>query len=362
MSGRVVAIALAPGRRDDLIDEHDLERLEQLAAVEIETFVGLDPGIQGTTSNADAQRRLAQLAARADALLVAPGSPHVDVAILEAAPRLRFVGELEGDRFYTRIDVAAAQERGVTVVDTTHGSSYPVAEWALALAIIGLRDGGRLIRRLSEHEPIVAGRQPMLTNRELSGKRIGLIGFGHIAWHLVELLRPFHVHVTATDPYAPHELADALGVTFAPLEAVFARSDVVICLAPLTSATHRLITEAHLRLLSDGSVFVNVSRGAVVDPAGLAEVAAEGRTVFCLDVYDPEPIPVDDRIRDLPNVLLTPHIAGVTDESRKRFFALMVDELARHFDALEPRAQPTAGALAGRLVTPPTTPQREAKR
>jgi phosphoglycerate dehydrogenase-like enzyme len=361
VSRPLVLLALPPGGRDDMVDERELQRLEAFATVELETFDGLDPGIESGAPDPQAQLRLVELAARADALLVAPGSPTVDRAVLEAGPRLSFVGELEGDRFYTRIDVRAAQERGVTVVDTTHASSSTVAEWALALALIGLRDAGRLFRALNDHRPLPAGFQEVLTNRELTGRRVGLIGFGHIAWRLVELLRPFRTRITAFDPYAPRELANALDVTFGPLDAVFSTSDVVVCLAPLTPGTRGMITERHLRLLDDGDVFVNVSRGLVVDRAGLARVAGEGRIVLCLDVFDPDPPAVDEPLRDLPNVLLTPHIAGVNRDARKRLFTLMVDELERHFAGLEPRTQATPGALAGRHVTAPP-PEQEAAR
>jgi phosphoglycerate dehydrogenase-like enzyme len=357
MSRPVVAIALSAAKRAEMLADRDLARLATIAVVEIEAFEGLEAQMLSTDSNHDLEQRLLELAAPADALIVAPGSPRVDAAVFDGAPQLRFVGELEGDRFYTRIDVNEAAERGITVIDTSHGSSDPVAEWGLALAILGLRDGPRLIRALHDHELVRRGHSHPggVTNRELSGKRVGLIGFGHIAWRLVELLRPFGVDVTACDPYVPRELGAALGVTFGPLEAVFARSDVVICLAPLTPATRGLVQEHHLRSLADGSVFVNVSRGAVVDKAALEAVARDGRVVFCLDVFDPEPIPTDDPLRDLPNVLLTPHIAGVTEESRRRFFALMVDELERHFNGLESRSQTTPRMLAGRHSPPPLT-------
>lgn len=338
-----------------MIAEHDLARLEQFASVVIET-VNEFGGEHEPASNDGTLRRVQELAARSDALIVAPGSPRVDEAILDGAHRLRFIGELEGDRFYTRVDVAAATARGITLVDTTHGSSYPVAEWALALAILGLRDAGRLIRPTDGDAVRPTGPRwaPKLTNRELTGRSVGLVGCGHIAWRLVELLRPFQVAVSAHDPYAPRELASALGVTFGPLKTIFATSDAVFCLAPLTQATRGLIRREHLELLADGSVFINVSRGPVVDKADLEDVAAEGRIVFCLDVFDPEPVPADDPLRGLPNVLFTPHIAGVTDDSRQRFFALMVDELKRHFEGFEPRDRTTARTLAARRgATPP---------
>lgn len=347
----VVTVALHADRRPEMLDDGDLARLASFAEVRVEAFNG-SSGLYGEPEHDEAaEHRLALLACDSDALVVGHGAPRVSVRVLDASPRLRFVGELEGDRFFGRIDLAAAAERGVSVVDTSHGSSWPVAEWALALAILGLRDAGRFVRRLEAHDAVTSGGRDdpgRISNRELSDRRVGIIGFGHIAWRLVELLRPFRASITAYDPFAPRELAEATGVSMGSLDAVMSSSDVVICLAPLTGASRGLVQERHLRLLPTGSTFINVSRGPVVEAAGLEAVAREGRVVFCLDVLDPEPVPVDHPLRDLPNVFLTPHLAGTTQETRKRFFQLMVEELGRHFAGLEPRSLVTPRVVAGR--------------
>lgn len=346
-----MTIAIHPDHEAGMLETSDLARLAAFADVRIVRLAGR-AGI-GNDPEPDpiADAALIAAAAGSSVLVVTHGSPRITGPVLDALPAVRFVGELEGDRFFTRIDTLAAAERGVVVVDTTHGSSLPVAEWALALAILGLRDAGRYLRALIDHQPVGNGghgEPARLTNRELTGKRVGLIGFGHIGWRLVELLRPFGADVIAFDPYAPRELADAAGISFARLEAVMSTADVVCCLAPLTLGTRGLITGELLSSMRPGSVFVNVSRGAVVDRPGLNEVAARGEVVFCLDVLEDEPIAVDHVLRDLPNVLLTPRLAGTTAESRFRFFTLMVDEIGRHLRGLEPHAQLTADTLAGR--------------
>lgn len=347
----VVTIAVHPDHADGMLAAVDLAELATFAEVRTAYLAG-PVGITGELAPDPATAAaLVEIASGSAALVVTHGAPRITGAVLDALPAVTFVGELEGDRFCTRIDTAAAAERGVVVVDTTHGSSLPVAEWALALAILGLRDTSRYVRALIGHQPVGNGghgEPARLTNRELTGKRVGLIGFGHIGWRLAELLRPFGVDVIAFDPYAPRELADATGISFARLDTVMSTADVVCCLAPLTPGTRGLVTGAVLSSMQPGSVFVNVSRGAVVDRDGLHEAAARGEVVFCLDVLEDEPIPVDDLLRDLPNVLLTPHIAGTTVESRFRFFTLMVEELRRHLHGLEPHAQITADTVAGR--------------
>jgi phosphoglycerate dehydrogenase-like enzyme len=97
--------------------------------------------------------------------------------------------------------------------------------------------------------------------------------------------------------------------------------------------------------LRPGCVFVNVSRGKVVDAAALLARLRRGDVVACLDVFDPEPLPVDSPLLDMANVFVSPHVAGVTAESRLRFFSLMVDECLRHFDGLEPLSELTSGIV-----------------
>jgi phosphoglycerate dehydrogenase-like enzyme len=280
-------------------------------------------------------------------LIVCHGGPRITKPIFDAGKKLKVVGELEGDRFAGRIDVIAAKEAGVMVVDTTHSSSWPVSEWALALALIGLREHARF-------RDIIAGKKMSHDDyrtkppaRELTGKSVGIIGFGHIAWRLREFLTPFRNEIFAYDPFAPRELADALDVNFASLEKVM-DCDVVICLAPDTAKTRNMIAEKELAMLKRGAVFVNVSRGGCVDVPALIAKAAKEDAWFCLDAHNPEPIAVDSPLRGMRNVFLSPHIGGMTVEAQPRFFTLMVEELERWVDGAEPRAQITDRVVAGR--------------
>jgi phosphoglycerate dehydrogenase-like enzyme len=133
-----------------------------------------------------------------------------------------------------------------------------------------------------------------------------------------------------------------------------AESEVVVCLAPLTPRTRGMLGAREFALLRPGSVFVNVSRGAIVDSAALIERLSKGDIVAGLDVFDPEPVPADSPIKALPNVFLTPHIAGVTEAAYRRFFTLMVDELERFFAGRQPRYQLTPRSRADRRGEPMT--------
>jgi phosphoglycerate dehydrogenase-like enzyme len=280
-------------------------------------------------------------------LIVCHGGPRITKPIFDAGKKLKVVGELEGDRFAGRIDVIAAKEAGVMVVDTTHSSSWPVSEWALALALIGLREHARFRDIIAGKKMIHDDYRTKPPARELTGKSVGIIGFGHIAWRLREFLTPFRNEIFAYDPFAPRELADALDVNFASLERVM-DCDVVICLAPDTAKTRNMIAEKELAMLKPGAVFVNVSRGGCVDVPALIAKAAKEDAWFCLDAHNPEPIAVDSPLRGMRNVFLSPHIGGMTVEAQPRFFTLMVEELERWVDGAEPRAQITDRVVAGR--------------
>jgi len=298
--------------------------------------------------------RLVEAVRDADAIVVCHGAPRITQGVLDSAPRLRFLGDLEGDRFAGRLDAEAAWQRGIRTVDTTNGSSYPVAEWALALILISLRNAGEQFRHMIAPE---AYRRPTsdfgYQHGELFGKTVGLIGCGHIGRRLISFLQPFRCPIFVHDPYLPKEIPDALGFTLTSLDRVFSASDVVVCLAPLTPRTRRMIGERELDLLRAGTAFVNVSRGPIVDPDALIRRLQRGDIVAGLDVFDPEPIPADSPIKRLPNVVLTPHIAGVTAASRTRFFALMVDELERFFRGDETLYDLRPNTLANRRGEPP---------
>jgi D-3-phosphoglycerate dehydrogenase len=348
-----VLIVFDPKLYDSYCDRRDLDRLAAIAEWE---YLPLSGG-QSFRANDDpgARARLLERVAGADAVVVCHGAPRIDDAVMAQAPRLRLIGELEGDRFADRIDTEAAHRRGIRVVDTTNGSSYPVSEWALALMLIGLRNAGALFRRMIAGEEFRLAHDDFgYVHAELTGKRVGLIGGGHIARRLIRFLHPFAVDISVHDPYIPKEIADILGFRLTTLDHVLSQNDVVVCLAPLTPATRRMIGRRELDLIPSGAVLVNVSRGAIIDPDALVERLRRGDIVGCFDVFDPEPIPGNHPIRQLPNVFLTPHIAGVTAASRPRFFHLMVDELERFFAGHETLFDLTPRTLANRRgETPP---------
>lgn len=342
-----VVIACNRRVRENYLDPDDLKRLEEFANWRWIEFEG--GGIQDANTQPEEKAKLAGELAETVALILCHGAPRIDTELLAYAPKLKLIGELEGDRFASRIDLEAAWGRGIRTVDTTNGSSYPVAEWALGLLLISMRNAGALFRR------IIAGQtackretDPGYLHGDLYGKRVGLIGCGHIGRRLIKFLRPFEVEIWVHDPYLSSEMADAAGFLQTSLDHVLSQCDAIICLAPLTPKTEGMIGRSELNRIPSGSVLINVSRGPIIDSEALIERLKRGDIVAGLDVFDPEPIPPDSEIIHLENVFLSPHIAGVTAASYPRFFKLMVDEVKRYYEGHGNLFELTPRSLANR--------------
>ncbi len=346
-----VLLAFSPHVRETYLAPQDVQRLDALA--DWVWFPCEGGGIYDSNTDPDAPAQLAARLSGHDAVVVCYGAPTLTAELLDNAPTLKFIGEMAGDRFASRIDLNAAWARGIRTVDTTNGSSYPVAEWALALILVCLRNGGAHFRRM------IAGKTPVdRTLMEglpgsLWGRRVGLIGCGHMGRRLMKFLRAFETEIWVHDPYLPQELPEALGFLQTSLENVLT-CDVVVCLAPHTPKTEGMLGKAELARLRPGSVFVSVSRGKVTDSAALIARLKRGDIIVGLDVFDPEPVPADSEILHLPNVFLSPHIGAYGGPTAQQdFFALMVDELERFFNGHETQFDLTPRAQANRTGADP---------
>lgn len=187
-----------------------------------------------------------------------------------------------------------------------------VAECALMLVLNALRRVAKWGYRLREQGQ---WRDRTTNNHSLYGKRVGIHGFGGVARALTRLLAPFDPIVCTWDPWVSEDVLSAHHVTrAASVEALYAESDVLVNLLPLTEETECCVSEKLLRMLPAGASFVNIGRGAVVDEEGLIKVASEGGIEVALDVYAQEPLPKDSPLRTMPNVFILPHIGGATAE------------------------------------------------
>ena len=218
-------------------------------------------------------------------------------------------------------------------VDTDNiASAAPVAEWDLALMLLCLRNGAGVYRLMmaGEEQWARAGNDDFV-HGELTGKKVGLVGCGHVGQRLVELLGPFRVDLRVADPYLPAEVAADLGIVRGSLDEVVQHADILVVQVPHTPKTEKMIDARVLDLLGRGRILINCCRGPVVDYEELTQRLARGELIAGLDVFDPEPLPKDSRLRHLPNVFVSPHIAWYAPETFGRYFSVMVDEFVRFF-------------------------------
>ncbi|HND60166.1 MAG TPA: hydroxyacid dehydrogenase [Opitutaceae bacterium] len=255
------------------------------------------------------------LDAAAFAAVVAETNPEVILACWRTPrlpatlpPRLRYVCYLTGS--VKHIVSRAQLEAGLRLTNWGSAISRIVAECALFHTLSCLRHAPRYTFLIHRDR---GWRDRWEEVGSLYERRVGIHGFGPVARALVELLRPFHCQVSAFAPDVTDAVAAQHGIRRATsLDDLFGNNDVIIELAPLIPATIGTVTERHLRLIRPGGVFVNVGRAAIVDEAALLRVAREGKIAVGLDVFVEEPLPPDSGFRGLPNVSLSPHIAGPT--------------------------------------------------
>jgi len=258
----------------------------------------------------------------ADALIVR-NRTQVRGALLDAMSRLRVVGRLGVG--LDNIDVKSCQARGIRVIPATGANAAAVAEYVLATAMLLLRGA------YHSSAEVAAGHWPrrrLSEGREIAGKTLGLVGFGSIGQVTARLVQAVGMHVQAYDPViaADAPLWQAHGVTRCDLDALLAQSDVVSLHLPLAESSRHLFSRERLRSMKPGSVLINAARGGICDEAAVAELLRSrhlGGAAF--DVFETEPLPAHSAWHDCPNLLLTPHIAGVTAESNRRVSSMIAN-------------------------------------
>ncbi|CAG2141898.1 (S)-sulfolactate dehydrogenase [Cupriavidus yeoncheonensis] len=267
----------------------------------------------------------------ADALIVR-NRTRVDAALLERAPALRVVGRLGVG--LDNIDVAACRDRGIRVIPASGANARSVAEYVVTMAAMLLRGA-----YVSSAE-LAGGNWPrarLSEGREALGKTLGLIGFGDIGRQAAALAQAFGMHVVAHDPMlsADDPVWSATGVEGVALDALLARSDAVSLHVPLVAATRHLMNAQRIAAMKSGAVLINTARGGVVDEAALASALRDGHLGgAALDVFEAEPLPADSVLAGVPNLVLTPHIGGVTREANARVSMMIAAQVRQTLETL----------------------------
>ncbi len=251
----------------------------------------------------------------ADGLIVRNRS-RVDAALLGAAPRLRAVGRLGVG--LDNIDLDGCAARGIAVVPAIGANARAVAEYVIGTLLALLRGA------YFSTAAVAAGQWPrnaLSQGLEAQDRTLGIVGFGGIGRLAARLARGLDMRVVGCDAALPpdHPAWEECGVAPLPLEALLAQADAVTLHLPLTPGTRGLLDAGRIARMRPGAVLVNTSRGGIVDEAALADALRAGRLRgAALDVFDEEPLPAGGPLADAPNLILTPHIAGLTQEANTR--------------------------------------------
>ncbi|MDH3195567.1 MAG: hydroxyacid dehydrogenase [Hyphomicrobiales bacterium] len=281
-----------------------------------------DPGL------VDRPGDLAEIIAGAKALIVR-NRTRVDGALLDAAPGLQCIGRLGVGLDNIDLDECAA--RAIAVYPATGANNMSVAEYVVTAILILLR------RAWFASADVAAGAWPRreLIGREAAGKVLGLVGFGAIARETAMRAAALRMDIIAFDPFLADDdpaWTHARRVTF---DALLAEADAVSLHVPLSDQTRHLVNGAALARMKSDAVLINAARGGVVDETALVEALHEGRLAgAALDVFETEPLTADAgaAFAGLANIILTPHIAGLTAESNDRVGAMTAASVLRHLE------------------------------
>jgi len=260
----------------------------------------------------------------------------IDKEVLDAGSKLRVISTYSVG--YDHIDVEEATKRGIYVTYTPGVLTDAVADhaWALLLAIA---------RRVVEADNCVrqgcwkiAWAPDFMLGTDVYGKTLGIIGLGRIGTAVARRAKGFNMRVLYYDKVKKVDKEKELGVEYRPLDEVLKESDFVVISVVLTKETYHMIGERELKLMKPSAYLINIARGAIVDTNALVKALKEGWIAgAALDVFEEEPLPKDHPLTKLKNVILTPHIASATTETRARMADLAVENLLSVLKGEEPK-------------------------
>ncbi|GAA3939398.1 hydroxyacid dehydrogenase [Microbacterium soli] len=263
--------------------------------------------------------------AEAEVLVTSWGAPRFDAALLRRMPRLRAVFHAAGS-----VRTLVSEEfwqRGVRITTAADANAVPVAEFTLATILLtGKRALVHVHAAPSAQKPWGGNlREDALGNLD---RTIGIVGFSRVGRRVVDLLRPFPgLRTLVADPFADAEEVTAAGARLMPLHEMLPLVDVLSLHAPALPSTHHMIGAAQLAALRTGATVINTARGALLDHDALAAECRTGRLDAVLDVTDPEPLPPESPLLTMPNVIITPHLAGSLGSETRRLTDSALDEL-----------------------------------
>jgi phosphoglycerate dehydrogenase-like enzyme len=308
-------LVMVPLLTADMFTAEHMQRLNSLCNV---------PDPEPLTAFGDDRAR--RLLSQADILLTGWGCPMIDTYALDQAPGLRAIVHAAGT-VKLHLD-PTCWDRGLQITAAAAANAIPVAEFTLAAILFANKRVFRL------HTHYLARRSFQLWTQLTPGlgnfnKVVGIVGASHIGRRVIEFLRPFELPVQLADPYVGATEAAALWIRHVELDQLLSTSDVVSLHAPALPETRHMLDRRRLALLRDGATLINTARGWLVDAEALEDELKSGRIDAVIDTTEPEILPADSPLYDLPNVFLTPHIAGAMGTETQRMGTLALDEIER---------------------------------
>ena len=316
MSHPAIALAMQPSRTEHVLPDEVLRRLDRIGRL-------LDSKPLQHFDDERARRLLAE----AEILITGWGGPYAGTEMLTAAPHLKLIVHAAGTVKGVIDDAIFAA--GIPVSHAAEANAVPVAEFTLAAIIFA---GKRVFRF---RDLYVADRNRDRTHsmqRQAIGnyrRTVGIVGASRIGRRVFELLKPFDYRLLLSDPTLDAAEAADLGAEKVELDELMRQADIVSLHAPSLPSTHHMIDARRLSLMKDGATLINTARGILIDEAALLSVLKSGRIDAVIDVTDPEIPEPDSAFYDLPNVFLTPHIAGAVGLERARLGEMAADEVER---------------------------------
>ena len=331
-----LSFAFDPHKTRHVFDDEALRRLGQACDV-----VSLDPLTSFTTPEARAAL------AETEVLVTGWGCPMLTPDVLRAVPRLRLIAHAAGTVKFT-VD-HSAYASGIRVTHAAEANAVPVAEFTLA-AILFANKRMFELRDLYRADPSRRSSYELMDTGIGNFRRtVGLVGASRIGRKVAAMLAGFDLQVLLYDPFVQPDDPIARRVELVELDALMARADVVSVHAPSLPSTRHMIGARQLKLMQDGATFINTARGALVDEDALIAELKTGRIHAVIDVTDPEIPPATSPLFTLPNVFLTPHVAGAIGTERARLGLMVVEEVER-FVRGEPMLYEIEPALLERLA------------
>jgi phosphoglycerate dehydrogenase-like enzyme len=310
----ILALVMHPVVRDELMRPDHITRLKNVSRLlREEPFRALS--------------ELAEDLAKVEVLITSWGAPAIDAHAISQMPRLKMIAHLAGSVKGFLDD--AVWRKGILVTNAVAANAVPVAEYTLAAILFANKQVFALnhfYREYRENRAPWTREAPNVGNYR---KSIGIIGASHVGRLVIEHLKRFDLNILLYDPFITPLAARDLGARKLGLSELLSESDIISLHAPLLKDTYRMLGARELSLMRDGATLINTARGALVDHAALEQELLAGRLCAILDTTDPEVLPANSPLYNLPNVFLTPHIAGSLGDETQRLADYMVAEIER---------------------------------